>query len=80
MSEEMNKEETKAAKQEEITELSDDRLDEAAGGELCTVDAVPAATLHPVDRTDEDLRLMTLIAQATAKFIYAIPTHPAKTE
>jgi hypothetical protein len=32
MSEEVNKEQTKAAKQEKITELSDDQLDEAAGG------------------------------------------------
>lgn len=45
MSEEINKEQTKAAKHEEITELSDDQLDEAAGGELCAIDAVPAATL-----------------------------------
>jgi hypothetical protein len=32
MSKEVNKEQTKAAQQEEITELSDDQLDEAAGG------------------------------------------------
>ena len=32
MSEEVNKEQTKTAKQEKFTELSDDQLDEAAGG------------------------------------------------
>ena len=32
MSEEVNKEQTKAAKQEKSTELTDDQLDEAAGG------------------------------------------------
>ena len=32
MSEEVNKERTQAAKQEKITELSEDQLDEAAGG------------------------------------------------
>ena len=32
MSEEVNREQTKAAKQEKITELSDDQLDGAAGG------------------------------------------------
>jgi hypothetical protein len=50
-----SKEEPKTQNQQELTELSDKQLEEAAGGELCTVDAVPAATLHPVDRTDEDL-------------------------
>ena len=34
MSEEVNKEQTKAAKQETVTELSDDQLDEAAGGAI----------------------------------------------
>ena len=32
MSDQVNKEQTKAAKQETVTELSDDQLDEAAGG------------------------------------------------
>ena len=32
MSEEVNKEQTKGAKQEKSTELTDDQLDEAAGG------------------------------------------------
>ena len=32
MPEEVNKEQTKAAKQQKITDLSDDQLDEAAGG------------------------------------------------
>ncbi len=36
MSEEVNKEQTKAAKQENITEISDDKLDEAAGGAALT--------------------------------------------
>ncbi len=34
MSEEANKEHTKSAKQEENTELSDEQLDEVAGGKL----------------------------------------------
>ena len=38
MSEEVNKEQTKGATQEEITELTDDRLDEAAGGVDATAD------------------------------------------
>ena len=32
MSEEANKEQTKGAKQENITELNDEQLDEASGG------------------------------------------------
>ena len=32
MSEEVNNEQTKGAKQEEVTELTDDQLDEVAGG------------------------------------------------
>ena len=32
MSDQVNKDQTQAAKQEEITELSDDQLDEVAGG------------------------------------------------
>ena len=59
MSEEMNRKQTKAAKHEEITELSDDQLDEAAGGELCTIDAVPAATL---DEQKPSRTLTTLFA------------------
>ena len=55
MSDQVNKEQTNAATQENITELTDEQLDEAAGGEICTTDNVPAATLHPVDSTDADL-------------------------
>ena len=56
MSDQVNKEQTRAAKQENITELTDEQLDEASGGEICAIDNVPMATLlHPGDRTDEDL-------------------------
>ncbi len=39
MSEEVNKEQTKAAKQEKITELSDEQLAEAQGGSVTVVSA-----------------------------------------
>ena len=51
MSDQLQKEQTP----ENVTELTDGQLEEAAGGELCTVDAVPSATLRKVDDTEGDL-------------------------
>lgn len=53
MSEQVNKEQAKGMKQENVTELTDDQLDEVAGGEICATDNVPQATLCSVDLTDE---------------------------
>ena len=44
MSKEVNKEQAKAATQEEITELTDDQLDEAAGGYKQPRSPIPAAS------------------------------------
>ena len=52
MSEEVNKEQTKAAKQEKITELSDDQLDEAAGGR--SQDTVDQSLLKGDGADDDD--------------------------
>ncbi len=51
MSDQVNKEPTKAAKQEKITELSDDQLDEAAGGR--SQDKVDESLLRG-DASDDD--------------------------
>ena len=52
MSEEVNKEQTNAAKQEKITELSDDQLDEAAGGR--SQDTVDQSLLRGDGSDDDD--------------------------
>ena len=44
MSKEVNKEQAKAATQEEITELTDDQLDEAVGGYKQPRPPIPAAS------------------------------------
>ena len=50
MSEEVKKDQSKAAKQEKITELSDDQLDEAAGGS--------SVVRSTAQSTDEDAQEM----------------------
>ena len=45
MSEEANKEQTKGAKQENITELNDEQLDEAAGGSAAGTVVEPGSQL-----------------------------------
>ena len=50
MSEEVKKDQSKAAKQEKITELSDDQLDEAAGG--------ASVVRSTAQSTDEDAQEM----------------------
>ena len=52
MSEEVNKEQTKDAKQDEITERSDDQLDEAAGGR--SQDTVDQSLLRGDGSVDDD--------------------------
>ena len=51
MSEEANKEQTKGAKQENITELNDEQLDEASGG--VEVQFSPIASSYTGDTSTE---------------------------
>ena len=60
MSEEVNKEQAKGAKQEKITELADEQLDEAAGGDSQGPDPNTSEGIFvftssaPVSRPDDD--------------------------
>ena len=55
MSEQVNKEQTKDAKQEEIPELTDDQLDEVAGGVLSLSKASRTKRMSSLDGKGNDV-------------------------